>query len=504
MTFTSWTCAASAGSACPASGSGPIATSVTVLNGGSVTFTVSAAIAVGSITNTASLAVPGSVIDTNPATSASDTDSLTPQADLAITKTDGVANAVPGTSTTYAIVATNNGPSDLTGATLTDTLSPAITSATWTCSASPGSSCPASGSGSIGASVDLLAGGSATFTLVATISTSATGTPVNTATVTAPVGVTETNPGNNSATDTDTLTPQADLAISKTDGVASIDAGAGTVYTIVASNNGPGAVTGATVTDTAPAGLTIGSWTCAASVGSSCPASSSGNISASVNLLVGGAATFTANATVGSGATGSIANTATIAVPVGVTDPIPGNNGATDTDAINLVADLAIVKTDGSGTYLPGATTTYTITVTNSGPADANDTTVTDTLPSGVTLTANVTCVATGSATCGSITGAAGGTSFTATGAMLAAGPGNRLVYSLPVRFASSLTALQIVNTASASDPAAPSVAGGSDTDVLGAPGTPPQPIPIDNPWALSFLAAAILLFAWRRSRRAP
>ena len=55
------------------------------------------------------------------------------------------------------------------------------------------------------------AGRDATFTVVANISPSAVGTLVNTATVTAPATVAEINPGNNTATDTDTLTPQADM-----------------------------------------------------------------------------------------------------------------------------------------------------------------------------------------------------------------------------------------------------------------------------------------------------
>ena len=45
---------------------------------------------------------------------------------------------------------------------------------------------------------------------------------VNTATVDAPAGVTDPTPGNNTATDTDTLTPTADLQITKTDGVAAV------------------------------------------------------------------------------------------------------------------------------------------------------------------------------------------------------------------------------------------------------------------------------------------
>ena len=36
---------------------------------------------------------------------------MLPAADLALTKTDGVASVVAGTSTTYTITLTNNGPS---------------------------------------------------------------------------------------------------------------------------------------------------------------------------------------------------------------------------------------------------------------------------------------------------------------------------------------------------------------------------------------------------------
>ena len=57
-----------------------------------------------------------------------------------------------------------------------------------------------------------------------------------------PAGVTDTNPGNNSATDTDTLTAQADLSITKTDGVVAIAQGGSTTYIIVVANSGPSAV----------------------------------------------------------------------------------------------------------------------------------------------------------------------------------------------------------------------------------------------------------------------
>jgi hypothetical protein len=72
----------------------------------------------------------------------------------------------------------------VTGATVSDLLPAQLTGATWTCVASGGSACPASGTGNINATVDLLSGGSATFTLTATAS--GTGTINNTATITAP------------------------------------------------------------------------------------------------------------------------------------------------------------------------------------------------------------------------------------------------------------------------------------------------------------------------------
>ena len=57
--------------------------------------------------------------------------------------------------------------------------------------------------------------------------------------MTAPAGVTDPTPGNNSATDSDTLAASADLAITKTDGVTTATPGGSVTYTITASNAGP-------------------------------------------------------------------------------------------------------------------------------------------------------------------------------------------------------------------------------------------------------------------------
>src|SRR5205814_2277474 len=218
------------------------------------------------------------------------------RADLAVTKTDGVNVATAGGSVTYTITASNAGPSDASGVTVADAL-PAVLTATWTCVGAGGGTCTASGSGNINDTVNLPAGGSVTYTVSAAIRGSASGSLSNTATVAAPAGVTDPTPGNNSATDTDTVSSRADLAVTKTDGVTVATAGGSVTYTITASNAGPSNATGATVADTFPASLTA-TWTAVGAnggtIGGNPSASGSGNINSVVNLPVNGSVTFTA------------------------------------------------------------------------------------------------------------------------------------------------------------------------------------------------------------------
>ncbi len=361
-----WTCVGAGGGTCTASGSGNINDTVNLPAAGSVTYTASATIsasATGTLANTAT--VSSGIPDSNPANnSATDTDTLAPQADLAITKTDGVTTAVPGGSVTYTITASNSGPSNAPGATVADTF-PAILTATWTCVGAGGGTCTASGSGNLNDTVNLPAGGSVTYTVSATINSSASGTLSNTATVTSIV--TDPNPANNSATDTDTLTPQADLAITKTDGVTTATPGGSVTYTITASNSGPSNAPGATVADTFPASLTA-TWTLLARAAEHVPLPVRAiSTIPSTCLPVDRSPIPRPRLSTGQ-PVAAWSNTATVTSSGGVTDPNPANNSATDTDTIAPQADLAITKTDGVTTAVPGGSVTYTITASNSGP----------------------------------------------------------------------------------------------------------------------------------------
>ena len=398
-----WTCTASGGASCTASGTSSIHDTVSLPPDGAFDVTYNIQCLVSSSTPGApsevlsTLSVASSIGDTNTANNADAYQvGVTPQADLSITKTDGVTTATPGGSVTYTITASNAGPSDAPGSVVSD-IFPAALTATWTCAGAGGGTCTASGSGNINDTVNLPSGGSATYTVSATISPSATGTLSNTATVSTAAGITDLTPGNNSATDTDTLAPQADLAITKTDGVTTATPGGSVTYTITASNAGPSNATGATVADIFPAALTA-TWTCVGAGGGTCTASGAGNINETVNLPAGGSVTYTASATISAAASGTLSNTASVAAPGGVTDPAPGNNSATDTDTFAASADLAITKTDGVTTATPGGSVTYTITASNAGPSNAPGATVADIFPAA--LTATWTCVGAGGGTC--------------------------------------------------------------------------------------------------------
>ena len=318
-----------------------------------------------------------------------------PSADLSITKDDGAANATPGDSTTYTIVASNAGPSNVTGATIADTFPAACTAVNYTAVAAGGATgFTAAGAGNINDLVDLPAGSSVTYTAICDIDAGATGTLDNTTTIAS--GTDDPVPGNNEAADSDTLVPSNDLAITKDDGTATAAPGGTTVYTIIASNAGPSNAVGATVADTFPAACTTVNYTAVEAGGATgFTAAGVGNINDLVDMPVGSSVTYTATCNIDAGATGTLDNTASIVNP---SDDNNGNNEASDSDTLVPSTDLAITKTDGTPTAVPGGATVYTITASNTGPSDASGATIADPFPAACTSVA-YTAVSAGSAT---------------------------------------------------------------------------------------------------------
>ncbi|MBP6005382.1 DUF11 domain-containing protein [Candidatus Saccharibacteria bacterium] len=133
--------------------------------------------------------------------------------DLAITKTHDPAQPTAGGIVTYTIVVVNNGPDDVEGATMNDNVPEVITAVSWTCTASANAVClDTSGSGNqINAVSNMLNGASVTYSVVGTLSGSASGEIVNQASVTAPEGYIETTLENNTDSTAFSIAPPASL-----------------------------------------------------------------------------------------------------------------------------------------------------------------------------------------------------------------------------------------------------------------------------------------------------
>ena len=119
--------------------------------------------------------------------------------DLSIGLSDN-GSAKEGQPLVYTLVSRNSGPDSAIGATVADALPPQIIAPTWTCSASAGSACPASGAGNVNAVVDLIAGGSATFVVTGTVAAGTSRQIVSSASIMPPSTLVEINPADNSAT----------------------------------------------------------------------------------------------------------------------------------------------------------------------------------------------------------------------------------------------------------------------------------------------------------------
>ncbi len=189
------------------------------------------------------------------------------------------------------------------------------------------------------------------------------------------------------------VNPTADLAVSKTSSAGSVAAGSGAgnlTYTVTITNSGPDDATGVTVSEslTLPSGVTVDSVT--PSVGS-ISGSSPGYTWDLGTLANGGTATLTVTLTVDSTTTPGtdvISDTATVTA-VNEDDTNDTNDSATEATSVTAPASVSAAKTV-TGDMTPGGTVTYTVVLSNAGPADATDNQAVDEfvdgLPAGLTL----------------------------------------------------------------------------------------------------------------------
>ena len=204
--------------------------------------------------------------------------------DISVSKSVTPTTALQGRTLTYTINVVNGGPAVAGSVTVADTLDPAfinVPNASWTCSVIAAGAATAlvtacgsaSGTGNLASTVNLSINSTVQFVITAPLLTSATGTVSNAVSATL-IGTTfDSSIANNAVTITSNVTPAANLSVSKTNGVTSLQAGSTTSYTITVANLGPANAPDTVLTDTATPGLNCTAVTCAVTSGTAtCPA----------------------------------------------------------------------------------------------------------------------------------------------------------------------------------------------------------------------------------------
>lgn len=295
------------------------------------------------------------------------------QADVSLTKQASPSPQVPGADETYSLTIKNDGPSTALNAKVTDPLPKGLTfvSADKGCTFASGTVTCLAG--------DLAAGASRTFTVTATVASSATSCTAS-GLANQATGSSDTpdpNQGNNSASACPPVAPQSDLEITKVASAPKVPAGGQVMYTLVVHNKGPSDARRVTVDDGLPAELSLVSaqpsqGKCS---GTSCELGS---------LAAGGSAQILVTANVSPSAAGKqVTNCASLS------GKQPGSSGRDRSCAVvdippapqppQPLSDLRVKKSANRGKAYPGQVVAYTLKVENRGPDAAAEAKVTDT-----------------------------------------------------------------------------------------------------------------------------
>ena len=358
----------------------------TIAATGSTIVTIMALVDPGQTTGLSSQFDVSTNLDEQDETDNSETEltTVTTSTDLSITKSDSPDPVITGETLIYMLTATNNGPSDATGVTVTDTLPGGVTY-----SSSNPSIC--SLDGDLLCSVGALAAGQSTqFTISVTVD-ALPGQLSNSATISGsqsdPIG------GNDSAVELTTVDPTVDLTVAVGDVPDPVDAGTPLTYNVTVMNTGTGEATNSVLDVTLDAGLSFVSASLPPPVGISIQGAllctPNGNtVSCDLGTIAAaGSSLVSIETEVDPGQTTALSSQFDVSTALDETND--ENNGATANTSVTTSTDLSITKSDSPDPVITGETLIYTLTATNNGPSDATGVTVTDTLPGGVTYSSS-------------------------------------------------------------------------------------------------------------------
>ena len=375
-----WTCSRSTG--LNANTNAPAITVSAVLTG------------TGTATNNACVALGAGVrVDSNGANNCVGVavTSTATEADLrVVSKTAAPDPVVAGQNLTYVITVDNVGPAAATNVVVSDTLGSLVnTGGFQSAVASQGSCTPNAVTNGTSQNLScnlgtLNFGAQATVTVVVRPRIAVTGPRINTATVRS-TDVGDPNQANNSGSVTSQVTATVDVTAAKTATPTTVAAGAPITFVATIGNTGPSTAQTVQMVDTLPSNAAFIDIV-SVSGGGSCAPITAGT--------VGG--TLTCNwASINSGtqqtvnyrmrplgsATGSTVVNSVAATTATAESNTANNSATTSTPVTAAQLDILVNKVDSADPVDLGQSTTYTITVNNSGPSFGTNVVMTDIFP---------------------------------------------------------------------------------------------------------------------------
>jgi uncharacterized repeat protein (TIGR01451 family)/CSLREA domain-containing protein len=374
---------------CGAVGNVVTCTVPTSMNAGdTVQVTIAADVApnaTGTLTNT--VTVGGNQTDPN---SVNNSQSLAItvnlQADLSITMSDSPDPAVLNSDkVTYTLVVTSNSGSPVSNVVVTDNLPSNASLVGGSSSTNRGTCTESPGTQRVICSLGSMSSGN-TATISFKVTPAAKGTITNTATVN--FDGRDTDPSDNKVSATTTIQIQSDIALTITDIPDPVLLNNDLTYIINVINNGPSPSSDVTLTATLPGTATFNPP--ASTSRGSCTQTAANTISCDLQAMTKGAQA-TVTIFVAPTSVGTIQFSASAQVPSDETDPVSGNNSATESTDVQAnptgaSADLSITLAGSPNPVAVNGTLTYTMSVANSGPDDATGLIAALSLPASVNI----------------------------------------------------------------------------------------------------------------------
>lgn len=182
------------------------------------------------------------------------------------------------------------------------------------------------------------------------------------------------------------MAQDADISVTISDSSDPVFVGQNLTYDVRVTNNGPSDALAVTLIDTLPGSVIF----VLADLAQGNCSESAGTVTCELDSLANGVEVQVMIKVIPT-SLGMITNSAEAilsdsAILFGQSDPDSSNNSVVETTEVNIGIDLSITKSDSPDPVTVGQNLTYDVGVTNNGPSNATDVTLTDTLPEEVTF----------------------------------------------------------------------------------------------------------------------